>query len=140
MAAEESFTEPVLLDRAHEVTAFDCSVGEALLKRLGQELAAEHGRGFSERNLIRMRAFYLGWEISPTPSAKFQARGKGSLFTDAVSETPLLPADFTTRAGTFPMSWSHYVGFVCRKPNSQNFLRGRGRSLRPVGSPTRPAA
>src|SRR5262245_13799198 len=32
--------------------------GEGLLKRLGQDLAAAHGRGFSERNLRQMRAFY----------------------------------------------------------------------------------
>ena len=34
--------------------------GEALLKRLAQDLTAELGRGFSERNLEQMRLFYLG--------------------------------------------------------------------------------
>lgn len=84
--------------------------GEELLKRLGQDLAAQHGRGFSERNLIRMRAFYLNWEISPTLSAKFQANVKGSPYTDtADAKNPLAPTDFTTIAGAFPMSWSQYV-------------------------------
>src|SRR5262245_55274560 len=48
--------------------------GEALLVRLAADLTRSHGRGFSERNLRLMRAFYLGWEIRQTPSARFQAR------------------------------------------------------------------
>jgi hypothetical protein len=35
--------------------------GEALLKRLARDLTARLGRGFSERNIEQMRAFYLGW-------------------------------------------------------------------------------
>jgi predicted nuclease of restriction endonuclease-like (RecB) superfamily len=83
--------------------------GEELLKRLGEDLAARHGRGFSERNLIRMRAFYLGWEISPTPSAELQARVKGSPFADPTERLPLSRPDFSVLAGAFPMPWSHYV-------------------------------
>src|SRR5262245_7996690 len=37
--------------------------GEGLLARLATDLTARHGRGFSERNLRQMRAFFLGWEI-----------------------------------------------------------------------------
>src|SRR3989338_6271837 len=37
--------------------------GEHLLSRLAEDLMAEHGRGFSARNLRLMRAFYSGWEI-----------------------------------------------------------------------------
>ena len=48
--------------------------GEELLARLSEDLRAKHGRGFSERNLRQMRAFYSGWEIWQTPSAKFEAR------------------------------------------------------------------
>lgn len=44
--------------------------GERLLKRLSHDLSRRFGRGFSERNLEQMRAFYLGWPISQTPSAK----------------------------------------------------------------------
>jgi hypothetical protein len=33
---------------------------------------AKHGRGFSRQGLQKMRAFYLGWEICPTPSGKFE--------------------------------------------------------------------
>ncbi len=35
--------------------------GQALLKKLAQDLPARVGRGFSERNLEQMRAFYLAW-------------------------------------------------------------------------------
>ena len=47
--------------------------GKEVLKRLGKDLSARHGRGFSWRNLFRMRAFYLAWDILPTASAKFEA-------------------------------------------------------------------
>jgi hypothetical protein len=44
--------------------------GEELLKRLARDLSKRFGRGFSERNLEQMRAFYLGWPIPQTASAK----------------------------------------------------------------------
>jgi predicted nuclease of restriction endonuclease-like (RecB) superfamily len=83
--------------------------GQELLQRLAQDLTGQHGRGFSERNLIKMRAFYLGWEISPTPSAEFQARVKGTPFTDTVERRALDHPALVTVAGAFPMPWSHYV-------------------------------
>jgi predicted nuclease of restriction endonuclease-like (RecB) superfamily len=45
--------------------------GQAVLKRLAQDLTAELGRGFSERNIEQMRLFYLGWQNSQTVSAEF---------------------------------------------------------------------
>jgi predicted nuclease of restriction endonuclease-like (RecB) superfamily len=50
--------------------------GGELLVRLSEDLTAKHGRGFSWRNLYQMRAFFQGWEILQTPSAKFEARAK----------------------------------------------------------------
>lgn len=50
--------------------------GEELLGRLSKDLRARYGRGFSERNLRQMRAFYLDWEIVQTPSGQFEARAK----------------------------------------------------------------
>jgi len=47
--------------------------GEALLKRLGDDLTRQFGRGFAWRNLTQMRAFYLAWpaeQILQTVSAK----------------------------------------------------------------------
>ena len=52
--------------------------GEGLLPNLGRDLTERHGRGFSERNLRQMRAFYLGWEILETPSGKLEARVRGT--------------------------------------------------------------
>src|SRR5438128_7297467 len=48
--------------------------GEGLLQKLAHDLTGKHGRGFSERNLRQMRAFYLGWAIRQTPSAKLEAQ------------------------------------------------------------------
>jgi len=59
--------------------------GQTLLRRLAQDLTAELGRGFSERNLEQMRLFYVGWPNPQTVSA----------------ESALWPL--------FPLPWSHYV-------------------------------
>jgi len=99
--------------------------GEALLKRLANDLTRKHGRGFSERNLEQMRTFYLGWEISQTPSAKLEARARlpgaataasdqggsdqpgGSRLVAASVQLGNMPQPALT--GVFPLSWSHYV-------------------------------
>jgi len=52
--------------------------GEQLLKRLSLDLSKRFGRGFSERNLEQMRAFYLGWPISQAASAKPSGRRRGA--------------------------------------------------------------
>src|SRR5262249_26727907 len=90
--------------------------GEALLGRLAQDLSARHGRGFSERNLLKMRTFYLGWEIPPTLSAESMPYGKGSASArvGTLSPVPALPqprtpSEFMELVKVFPLSWSHYV-------------------------------
>ena len=94
--------------------------GEELLIEISRDLAAQHGRGFSSRNLRQMRTFYLGWEIWQTPSAKFEARAKcpalsgesgGAILPppSAVLPIPLASSAFIAIAGAFPLSWSHYV-------------------------------
>ena len=119
--------------------------GEELLKRLGGDLSGRFGRGFSERNLLKMRTFYLGWEISPTPSAEFEARVKlpaGLLESvdekvQTVSGTlPILQTPFakspipqTSSAqfdqklfSAFPLAWSHYVRLMAvEKPHARAF-------------------
>src|SRR5262249_16712464 len=52
--------------------------GDVFLKRLGTDLTAKYGRGFSRTNLQQMRLLYLGWSICQTPSGKLQARVKCS--------------------------------------------------------------
>jgi predicted nuclease of restriction endonuclease-like (RecB) superfamily len=88
--------------------------GERLIETLAHDLSAKHGRGFSERNVWNMRAFFLGWQILQTPSAELQAR--------AIAQTPQagssLPADrqgsavlpdSTKFREAFPLPWSSYV-------------------------------
>jgi len=50
--------------------------GTELLKRLGADLTARFGRGFSRVNLQQMRLFSMGWEIFQTPSGGFAAHVK----------------------------------------------------------------
>jgi predicted nuclease of restriction endonuclease-like (RecB) superfamily len=89
--------------------------GEALIQRLAQDLGAKAGRGFSERNLRQMRAFYLGWEIRQTPSAGFVAQAIIMPATAAESSGQLLcpiPSasdGVVSLATAFPLPWSHYV-------------------------------
>jgi predicted nuclease of restriction endonuclease-like (RecB) superfamily len=81
--------------------------GEELLQRLGCDLTARFGRGFSERNLLKMRTFYLGWQIPPTLSAESESRPKGQTLP-AVSEL----RDIAAR---FPLPWSAYVRLLAVK-------------------------
>lgn len=89
--------------------------GEALIQRLAQDLGARAGRGFSERNLRQMRAFYLGWEIRQTPSAGFVAQVMISADPAAepsgqmLSPIPSVPAGVMSLVAAFPLPWSHYV-------------------------------
>ena len=48
--------------------------GQGLADRLAADLTANYGRGFSQRNVEQMRAFYLGWSITQTPSGTIEAR------------------------------------------------------------------
>lgn len=73
--------------------------GQALVKKLAQDLTARLGRGFSERNLEQMRAFYLAWQNPQTVSADF-VPGSIPQTLSAKSES-LWPH--------FRLPWSHYV-------------------------------
>ncbi len=81
--------------------------GEALLKRLAQDLTVEHGRGFGMVNLSLMRRFYLSWPAAPilqTPSEE--------------SATLTVPAT----SPAFPLPWSHYVRLLSvANPNARAF-------------------
>jgi predicted nuclease of restriction endonuclease-like (RecB) superfamily len=105
--------------------------GEELLKRLGGDLSSRFGRGFSERNLLKMRTFYLGWEISPTPSAKLEARAicpalssdsKARSIPPTVSAESRRAGDVWQLTDVFPLSWSHYVRLMSvEKPHARAF-------------------
>jgi hypothetical protein len=83
--------------------------GEALILRLAQDLGAKAGRGFSERNLRQMRAFYLGWEIRQTPSAGFVAQAiippdsAAEPSGQALMPLPSVPAGLVSLATAFPL-------------------------------------
>jgi len=89
--------------------------GERLIERLARDLTAKHGRGFSERNVWNMKAFYLGWEILQTVSAESQARTITApsicQTVSGKSEAQPVPAsaDVVVLAAAFPLPWSHYV-------------------------------
>lgn len=46
------------------------SYGDALLEKLSQKLTVEFGKGFSKRNLERMRKFYIYFPIATTVSSQ----------------------------------------------------------------------
>ena len=101
--------------------------GAALLKRLAKDLTAHGGRGFSERNLEYMRRFYLGRQISQTPSAKWEARVMPAELIVEGSDVSLPslaePAeDVLSLASAFPLPWSHYVRLMSvENPNARRF-------------------
>lgn len=97
--------------------------GDELIKRLAADLTARFGRGFSWRNLYRMRSFHSAYlEILPTLSAKSGdvsvPPGMASVLTaDAILPTvstksqPVRDTSFAAierLAQRFPLPWSHY--------------------------------
>jgi predicted nuclease of restriction endonuclease-like (RecB) superfamily len=80
--------------------------GEALIKRLSEDLSRRFGRGFSMRNLEQMRRFYLAWQIPQTASAE-----SGAAPATAIAQTASagMPIEAATVAARVPLPWSHYV-------------------------------
>jgi len=95
--------------------------GQALLARFASDLTGRFGRGFSERNLGKMRLFYLSWKIPPTVSAKSPdavTTGSGNppaASAESVLTTGIKPEALEADAAPFgspvrfPLPWSHYV-------------------------------
>jgi predicted nuclease of restriction endonuclease-like (RecB) superfamily len=92
--------------------------GEALIKRLGGDLTRQFGRGFGQRNLAQMRAFYLAWpadRILQISSAKSSA----PQFVQMPSAQFL---DLSLLAQSFPLPWSAYVRLLSVKnPQARAF-------------------
>lgn len=98
--------------------------GEALIKRLGEDLTRQFGRGFGWRNLTQMRSFYLAWPaghilqtasansssqpILQTPSAE---SGGAPVTGSHARQTP----DLVALAARFPLPWSAYVRLLSVK-------------------------
>lgn len=88
--------------------------GEALLKRLGDDLTRQFGRGFAWRNLTQMRAFYLAWpteQILQTVSAKssplaiHQTPAERSVAKVIVQIASAQSPGLTTLSACFPLPW-----------------------------------
>jgi len=94
--------------------------GKGLIKRHSKDMTAQFGRGFSERNLRTMRAFYINFPIRQTLSAK-STEGKKSQTQSAESfEKPknqILPHEFRP-----VLSWSHYCELLkVEEPLARSF-------------------
>lgn len=84
--------------------------GKQVLKELSKQLAADFGKGFSERNLEQMRQFYLAYPISQTTSAKLQKAENNDI---SISETV---------SRKFTLSWSHYIKLMrIQNPDERRF-------------------
>jgi predicted nuclease of restriction endonuclease-like (RecB) superfamily len=115
--------------------ALRAEYGDELMIRLARDLTAKHGRGFSKSNLFQMRAFYQGWVIRQTASAKLVVQAKCQMDStksqhpifqtvSGISGTDLtVPEEFLTRLpSAFPLSWSHYVRLISvEKPQARAF-------------------
>ncbi len=87
--------------------------GQALFKRLSDDLTGQFGRGFSVDNLESMRTFYLAYppeRIFQTLS-RISSGGHGSI---QKSETPSRILNPDELINAFPLSWSHYVLLIRR--------------------------
>lgn len=94
--------------------------GEELLKKLSADMTVRFGKGFSERNLRNMRAFYLNFPIRQTLSAESIEEKKSRIplgKSKTVSRKFTIPQTVSAKfqksqtvSGKFePMlSWSHY--------------------------------
>ncbi len=123
--------------------------GTLLLKRLGADLTRRVGRGFSWRNLYRMRSFYVAYaDILPTASAKSATAREAGVPTGKLS-TPLAKSPAVSTGGIlqtpsekssleilqtasaklamprFPLSWSHYVKLLSIQKRTQRLLETR---------------
>jgi len=82
--------------------------GKSLLRRLAEDLTKRFGKGFSERNLLAMREFHLGWSIPQTVSAELGEPGV-SMRSLGNPQTPSVRPGGLARPSPFPLPWSHYV-------------------------------
>ena len=96
--------------------------GEELLERLGSDLTARFGRGFSYPNLYKFRHFYLafpGDEILSTPSIESSAPPILSTLSieskGAIPQTVSAEFSLARIATRFPLPWSAYVRLLAVK-------------------------
>nr|WP_281176090.1 PDDEXK nuclease domain-containing protein [Edaphobacter aggregans] len=85
--------------------------GDALVSQLADDLTRQFGRGFSQPNLWKMRAFYLAWPDKQILSTVSRESSKSFSSKDVA----LLPSDVEASAAAFPLPWSSYVRLLSVK-------------------------
>jgi len=93
--------------------------GKAVLKQLSTDLVSRFGRGFSERNLLLMRAFYQEWSIPQTLSAELtRAKSKHRISVSNLISQPVAAESSLS----FSLPWSHYVRLLSvKKQEARSF-------------------
>jgi len=107
--------------------------GEELIVRLTKDMTERFGKGFSERNLRNMRAFYLNFPIRQTVSAESIEKGKSQIpsgksetvsrkFTISQRVSAKSQKSQTVSSEFEPMlSWSHYCELLkVEQPHLRN--------------------
>ncbi len=94
--------------------------GKEVLKALAERLVNEFGRGFSERNLASMRAFYLHYQerlpILQSLTAKSASNQKNSPGGGPLSSSAQI------KPHPFTLSWTHYVFLLgIKNPSERSF-------------------
>jgi hypothetical protein len=85
--------------------------GDALVSQLADDLTRQFGRGFSQPNLWKMRAFYLAWPEKQILSTVSRESSKSFSSKDVA----LLPSDVEASVAAFPLPWSSYVRLLSVK-------------------------
>ena len=89
--------------------------GAKLLPDLAKRLTERFGKGFSRRNLVNMRQFYLVYSQMPeTPSGKSETLSRISETAPSIWQTASAKSEtalgiWQTLSAKFPLSWSHYL-------------------------------
>jgi predicted nuclease of restriction endonuclease-like (RecB) superfamily len=108
--------------------------GEELIVRLAKDMTERFGKGFSERNLRNMRAFYLNFPIRQTVSAESIEKGKSQIpsgKSETVSRKSSILQTLSAKSQKLqipsdefePMlPWSHYCELLkVEKPLARSF-------------------
>jgi hypothetical protein len=121
--------------------------GEALVRRLAEDLTRRFGRGFSRQNLWQMRAFYLAWPAGQidraepdqsSPIIKVQTLSGESQASPIIQTPSAKSFDFTILSRRFPLP-AALVGLCAAAVGQEfagpRFLRNRGAARWLVGAP-----
>jgi len=102
--------------------------GDALLKRLAEDLTAQLGRGFARRNLYNMRSFFLAYKDAvgldilsamPTISPSSKRTSDKLQKLSAKSDVPNYAGQMRA---PFALPWSHYLRLITlRTDESRQF-------------------